>query len=134
MTRDEIDEFLAQPYVGVITTIDAEGRPRATPIWYLWEDGAAYMFTGRATLKWRNMERNPYASLCVDRREPPYAAVTMDGAVSEVERPVYDLALKLALRYYGEEQGRTFAEEYRGESPETVVFALRPRRVTAFAT
>ena len=25
MTRDEIDEFLARPLVGVITTMDAEG-------------------------------------------------------------------------------------------------------------
>ena len=63
MTRDEIDEFLARPLVGVITTLDAEGRPRATPIWYAWKDGAAYMFTSRDSLKWRNLERNPYASL-----------------------------------------------------------------------
>ena len=132
MTRDEIDEFLARPLVGVITTLDAEGRPRATPIWYSWQGGAAYMFTGRDSLKWRNLERNPYASLCVDWREPPYAAVTMDGPVREVGESVYELALGMARRYYGEEEGREFAEAYRDEPPDTVVFALTPRRIASF--
>ena len=132
MTRDEINEFLARPLVGVITTMDAEGRPRATPIWYAWKDGAAYMFTSRDSLKWRNLERNPYASLCVDWREPPYAAVTMDGPVREVGESVYELALGMARRYYGEEEGREFAESYRDEPSDTVVFALTPRRVASF--
>ena len=132
MTRDEIDEFLARPLVGVITTLDAEGRPRATPIWYAWKAGAAYMFTSRDSLKWRNLERNPYASLCVDWREPPYAAVTMDGPVREVGESVYELALGMARRYYGEEEGREFAESYRDEPSDTVVFALTPRRVASF--
>ena len=132
MTRDEIDEFLARPLVGVITTLDAEGRPRATPIWYAWKDGEAYMFTGRDTLKWRNLERNPHASLCVDWREPPYAAVTMDGPVREVEGQLYELVLGMALRYYGEEEGREFAESYRDNPPGVVAFALTPRRIASF--
>ena len=132
MTKDEIDEFLARPLVGVITTLDAEGRPRATPIWYAWQDGAAYMFTGRDSLKWRNLERNPYASLCVDWREPPYAAVTMDGPVREVEGQLYELVLGMARRYYGEEEGREFAESYRDNPPGVVAFALTPRRVASF--
>ncbi len=132
MTPAEIDEFLARPLVGVITTMDAEGRPRATPIWYAWKAGAAYMFTSRDSLKWRNLERNPYASLCVDWREPPYAAVTMDGPVREVGESVYELALGMARRYYGEEEGREFAEAYRDEPSDTVVFALTPHRVASF--
>ena len=132
MTPAEIDEFLARPLVGVITTVDAEGRPRATPIWYAWQDGAAYMFTGRDTLKWRNLERNPHASLCVDWREPPYAAVTMDGPVREVEGQLYELVLGMALRYYGEEEGREFAESYRDNPPGVVAFALTPRRIASF--
>ncbi len=132
MTRDEINEFLARPLVGVITTMDAQGRPRATPIWYAWKDGAAYMFTSRDSLKWRNLERNPYASLCVDWREPPYAAVTMDGPVQEVGKSVYELALGMARRYYGEEEGREFAEAYRDNPPDVVAIALTPRRVASF--
>ena len=51
MTDQEKNEFLERTLVAVISTTDLAGRPRSAPIWYQWEDGAAYMFTGRRTLK-----------------------------------------------------------------------------------
>ena len=127
-----IHEFLGQTLVAVISTVDAGGGPRSAPIWYQWEDGAAYFFTGRGTLKWRNLRRDPRASVCVDWREPPYRSVILDGAVEEVDRPLYDLVLSMALRYYGEDEGRAFAEEYRGDQPDVVIFKLTPTRVADY--
>ena len=124
-----IDEFLRRTLVAVISTVDNSGRPRSAPIWFHWEDGAAYMFTGRNTLKWRNIQRYPYASLCVDWREPPYKSIILDGSIEEVERPLYELALSMALRYYGEVQGTNFAENYKGQSKNVAVFRLVPERV-----
>ena len=134
MTNDEIGTFLKQPLVAVLGTIDADGGPRSAPIWFHWEDGAAYMFTGRSTLKWRNLERNPHASLCVDWRELPYASVVMDGTVQEADKPLYDLVLSMALRYYGDEKGRPFAEDYRNNPPGIVAFMLTPRNITSFVS
>ena len=124
-----IDEFLRRTLIAVISTVDKSGRPRSAPIWFHWEDGAAYMFTDRNTLKWRNMQRYPYASLCVDWREPPYKSIILDGSIEEVERPLYELALSMALRYYGEVQGTNFAENYKGQSKNVAVFRLVPERV-----
>ena len=127
-----IDEFLRRTLIAVISTVDKSGRPRSAPIWFHWEDGAAYMFTDRNTLKWRNMQRYPYASLCVDWREPPYESIILDGSIEEVERPLYELALSMALRYYGEEQGATFAEDYKDQSKNVAVFRLVPERVANY--
>ncbi len=127
-----VDEFLSQTLVAVISTVDGEGSPRSAPIWYHWEDGAAYMFTGRRTLKWRNIARSPVASLCVDWREPPYRSVILDGKVEEVQRPLYDLVLAMAVRYYGDEEGRAFAEGYREQSENTVIFRLTPTRIADY--
>ena len=129
---NHVDEFLGQTLVGVISTVDAGGHPRSAPIWYHWEEDAAYFFTGRRTLKWRNIVRNPVASLCVDWREPPYRSVILDGSVEEVQRPLYDLVLSMAVRYYGEEEGREFAEGYREQSEDTVIFRLIPTRVADY--
>ena len=129
-----IGEFLSQTLVGVISTVDAQGRPRSAPIWYQWEDGAAYFFTGRSTLKWRNLLREPHASLCVDWREPPYKSVIVDGTVEEVVRPLYDLVLSMATRYYGDEEGRDFAEGYREDNPEVVIFRLTPTHIADYTS
>ena len=132
MSEENLAELLRRPLVAVIGTIDHAGRPRLAPIWFHWDNGAAYMFTGRETLKWRNLQRDPHASLCVDLREPPYRSVIMDGTVEEVTRPLFDLVLGMARRYYGEEKGRAFAEGYR-DSPEGVVaFRLVPERIVSF--
>ncbi|HJM89249.1 MAG TPA: PPOX class F420-dependent oxidoreductase [Dehalococcoidia bacterium] len=130
MTESELNEFLDAPRVAVLATSDASGRSRQAPIWYLWEDGAAYLFTSRASLKWRNLLRDPRASLCVDDRDPPYSSVVLDGSVEESDRPLYDLVLRLALAYYGEEHGRPFAEGYR-DNPGVVIFKLTPDRVVS---
>ena len=134
MTQQEIDRFLSQPLVAVIGTVDGQGRPRSAPIWFHWEGGAAYMFTSRSTLTWRNLQRRPHASLCVDWREPPYKSVLMDGAVEEVDRPLYDLVLSMAVRYYGEEKAREFAEDYRGGHEGIVIFRLEPRNLVSIVS
>ena len=134
MTDEQIETFLKRPLVAVLGTVDEEGRPRAAPIWFHWEDGAAYMFTSRTSLKWRNLQRRPYASLSVDWREVPYEGVVLDGPVQESDRPIYDLVLAMSLRYYGEGHGRSFAEEYRDHRPDIVAFALTPRRIASFVT
>ena len=127
-----VDEFLRRALVAVLSTVDSSGRPRSAPIWFHWEDGAAYMFTGRNTLKWRNIQRYPYASLCVDWREPPYKSIILDGSIEEVERPLYELVLLMALRYYGREEGAKFAEDYKDQSKNVAVFRLVPERVANY--
>lgn len=134
MNQRQIEEFLAQPLVAVISTVDRRGRPRSAPIWYSWEGGEAYMFTGRRTLKWRNIQAQPHAALCIDKREPPYESVIIDGTIVEVDRPLYDLVLSMARRYYGEEKGRAFAEGYRGRHPGVVIFKLTPRHIASFVS
>ena len=127
-----VEEFLRRTLVAVISTVDNSGRPRSAPIWFHWEDGAAYMFTSRNTLKWRNIQRYPYASLCVDWREPPYKSIILDGSIEEVKRPLYELVLLMALRYYGREEGAKFAEDYKDQSKNVAVFRLVPERVANY--
>ena len=132
MTEAQLEEFLRQPYLAVLSTVDAGGRPRSAPVWFHWEDGAAYVFTGRTSLKWRNLERNPAVSLCIERRTVPYAAAILEGDVEEADQSrLYELVLAMGLRYYSEERGRALAERYQ-DSPQTVLFRLKPRRITSW--
>ena len=95
----EVDSFLRQTLVAVIGTTNRTGTPHLIPIWFTWEDGAAYMFTSRTSAKWRNIQVQPYASLCVDRRDPPYAAVILSGPITEVDRPVYEIISSILSNY-----------------------------------
>ena len=127
-----VELFLRQTLVAVISTVDQNRRPRSAPIWYHWEDGAAHMFTARDTLKWRNIQHDPYASLCVDWREPPYQSVILDGPIQETQRPLYELVLGMAVRYFGKGKGTEFAEGYKDRSQDVATFHLVPDRIANY--
>ncbi len=130
--------FLERPLVATIATLGRDGAPRIAPIWYQWApgpsgEGAAYLFTSRRTLKWRNIERDPRVSLCVDDRELPYRSVIVAGVAAEdTERDLFELVSELALAYYGPDEGPPFAEGYRGDRPNIVVFRIDPTRVATY--
>jgi hypothetical protein len=64
------------------------------------------MFTSRSSAKWRNIQWYPYASLCVDRREPPYAPVILYEPITEVDMLVYELVYHGSARYFRREERR----------------------------
>ena len=42
-----------------VTTVRADGRPHATPVWGLWIEGALWFSTDPASVKGRNLARSP---------------------------------------------------------------------------
>lgn len=128
----QISSFLNRTQIAVISTVDEMSCPHSVPIWYQWENNLPYMFTDRKTTKWKNIKGRPYASLCVDRREPPYASVILRGRIEEVEQLLYPLVLGMATRYYGTEKGSVFAEDYLNEPGNVVVFRLIPAHISAY--
>jgi PPOX class probable F420-dependent enzyme len=96
----EAERFLRGRHVAVLTTINADGTPLQTPIWYLCRDGLIYIRTSSHSAKARNIRRDPRVSLCAQDERPPYRGVTVTGAASvQPEQP--DLAAKMSHHYLG---------------------------------
>ena len=125
MSDVEREAFLKEPNVAILATV-GPASAHAVPIWYLYEDGAFLMSTGRGSQKHRDLERNPNVTLVVDRRTLPYYAVMARGRV-EVG-PGLDVATRrrIAARYLTDDQ----LEAYMARAPggESVSIRLRPRK------
>lgn len=126
----EREQFLRQPHLAVLATIDADGRPHAMPIWYLYEGGLFLMSAGRNSRKHRNVARNPLATLVIDQRTLPYRAVMVQGTVEIGPRLDLDARLRLAKRYLGDEQGQVYVESHPDE--DSITLRLRPERVVEY--
>ncbi len=124
------EEFLSQPNVAVLATVDGKGRAHAAPIWYLYEDGVFVMASGRGSQKHRNVERNPEVTLVVDDRTVPYYAVMVRGRAEIGPILTEDERLRMATRYLGEEMARAYISGTRGEN--SVSIRLRPRKVIEY--
>jgi PPOX class probable F420-dependent enzyme len=124
------EEFLAEANVAILATVDGKGRPHAAPIWYLYEDGALLMSTGRGSQKHRNVEANPEVTVVVDRRTLPYFAVMLSGA-AEPGPPLNDeKRLEMAVRYLGPERAKRYVEMTKGN--DSITIRLRPRKTVVF--
>ena len=96
----QAERFLRGRHVAVLTTINADGTPLQTPVWYLYRDGLIYIRTNSKSGKVRNIRRDPRVSLCVQDERPPYRGVTVKGTASvQPEQP--ELSSRMSRHYLG---------------------------------
>ncbi|ORV82193.1 pyridoxamine 5-phosphate oxidase [Mycobacterium interjectum] len=122
----ECQEFLAATHVAVLS-VAADGRPPASvPIWYDYTPGGNIrIMTGSSSRKARLIERTGAVTLVVQREEPPYQYVVVEGSVVDTTTPAPpELQEAIAIRYLGEEGGRAFVSSMEGV--EEVLFTIRP--------
>ena len=97
--------FLNAKHFAVLATINSDGTPQLTTMWYLLERDTIVMNTKAGRIKDRNMRRDPRIAICV---EDGYNYVTISGTVEMIENP--EIAqrdiYRLAVRYDGEEEAR----------------------------
>jgi uncharacterized protein len=128
-TDIERQEFLAAKHVGVLSVAAADGRPPASvPIWYDYTPGGNIRInTGAGSRKAKLIERAGAVTLVVQREEPPYQYVVVEGPVVETTTPTpMGVRETIAIRYLGEEVGREFVRSM--ENQETVLYTIRPDR------
>ncbi len=127
-TETEGQEFLAALHVGVLS-VAADGRPPAgVPIWYDYTPGGQIRInTGASSRKAKLIEQAGAVTLVVQREEPPYQYVVVEGTVVETTKPTpLDVREAIAIRYLGEEGGRAFVRSLEGR--DSVLFTVRPDR------
>jgi len=56
-------ERLEHDMIGWLTTVTADGRPQTFPIWFLWEDGEALVYSDVRARRNENIAANPHVSL-----------------------------------------------------------------------
>ena len=112
--------FLAEPRFAVLATINADGMPQQTVIWYDLDGDEIVMNTARGRLKDGNLLRDPRVSICV---EDGYRYVTLTGRA----RLIDDQAIaqedirRIAVRYHGAEKGNQMAaNQFRHQRRVTI--------------
>jgi uncharacterized protein len=129
LSETERQEFLADKHVAVLSVDAPDGRPPASvPIWYDYTaNGHLRIMTGTSSRKARLIERTGAVTLVVQREEPPYQYVVVEGTVIDTTTPApAEVEESIAIRYLGEEGGRAFVRSMQGV--EEVLFTIRPDR------
>jgi len=130
MTKEKIDELLAQPNIAVVAVTAPDGAPHAVPTWYEYRAGEIVFHTARNSFKYRCLKRDPRVTFCIDTKVAPYKAVILKGRVTMEERNDSDGTFRMAVAYLGEKLGRAYAKSLAAET--VVVVRFRPTRVISW--
>ncbi len=132
MTSEERRAFLAEEArTAALATMRADGRPHVAPIWFV-PDGDDILFTTwHESVKGRNLQRDPRASLSVDDPRFPFSFVVIEGtcSISEDLDALGTWARRIAARYVPSAQADGFGR--RNAVAGELLLRLTPTRITA---
>lgn len=126
---DAIRSFLSEPRFGVVATINPDGSPQQTTVWYELQGDEIMLNTAAGRRKDRNLRGDSRISMCV---EDGYRYVSLAGAAellddqSVAQRDIH----RLAQRYHGSEKA---AEQMRDQfsKEHRVTIRIGVQRVVA---
>ena len=87
--------------IASLATLNADGSPHLTAVWYLYQDGYFFVATSSRSRKARNLAERPAATLMVEARKPgSERGVTATGPVEVISgEKVRELNLRIHRRY-----------------------------------
>jgi PPOX class probable F420-dependent enzyme len=103
------EEFLKGTHFAKVGTVNRDGSPHVTVVWYMLVDGRLIINTAVGRVKYHNMLRDPRVSFLVDAGYP-YVLVNGRARLA-TERDANGDIEALAIRYHGQEKGRKSARE-----------------------
>jgi len=123
--------YLQELHFAVLATINQDGTPQLTTMWYLLEDeGSILMNTKVGRAKERNMRRDPRISICI---EDGCDFLTINGTVEMIDDPEiaqHDI-YRLSRRYHGEAKARRQMEEQFSKETR-VTLRLKPESIIEY--
>jgi PPOX class probable F420-dependent enzyme len=125
--KDQQKRFLDEnPYIGIVTTLRADGSPHSTVVWVDVEDGKVSFNTATGRAKPKHLEHDPRASLLVVDPKDDHRWVAVSGPAEMTQEGADAQIDKLAKKYLGK-------DEYPWHKPtETRLKVLiEPEKVTA---
>src|SRR5262245_63104940 len=110
MAREEIERFLAQPLVGILSWTTPKGEVASSPVWHEYRAGKIWIASSSAFAKGRAIAKNPAVSFCVQDPELPYRYVSIRAiaGLHADKDAAHAFDARLTARYLAPSPGRYY--------------------------
>jgi len=115
-----------------LTTVSADGQPQTSPVWFLWQDGRAVVYSLAAAPRVRNLRGNPRVALNLDGDGDGGDVVTIEGTAvlddagaPSTALPAYQAKYLPRITEYG-----WTAESFARDYPQRIV--ITPTRLRSY--
>ena len=131
MTQQEIAAYLAEAHVAHLVTLRANGRSHVAPVWFLEENGQAFVMADGNAVKVRNIRRNPAVSLSIATDQRPLKYVVLTGEAQVADSDFAQMVERICVRYDGPVRGVEYAKELLAEDRMALI-EIQVTRVTGW--
>ncbi|MFF0200096.1 pyridoxamine 5'-phosphate oxidase family protein [Streptomyces sp. NPDC005017] len=66
MSAEETDAFLAAERTCRVATVSADGAPHVSPLWFVWDGEALWLYSITRSKRWADLRRDPRVAVTVD--------------------------------------------------------------------
>jgi len=93
-------DLLRSKALAMLATVNAEGLPQVTPVWFDTEGDDIVFNTARGRMKDKNLQRHPHVALAIVDPANPYRYLQVRGVIADVsEKGANDVINRLAKKY-----------------------------------
>jgi len=138
MSPEEVEAFLGEERVAIISSFGPRGWPHSMPLWYVVRDGRIWAWTFRKSQKVVNLQRDPRATVLVEAGDEysELRGVQFETNVvfhDDLEE-VIEFAGELTTRYApgGEKPSPEAMEAFRSQAPKRSVLEFAPVRTMSW--
>jgi len=131
LSDEAFEQLMSEPQIAVFGTIGRDGAPHQAPVWFEWRDGAVLIPTQRGSQKWRNIERDPRVSVCIEHRDSPLAVAMISGTAEVIEGDYAPERRRFYERYHGAEAEARLAST-PADTDEWALVRITPTKVVSF--
>jgi len=126
----DVRTFLEAVRFGVVATINADGSPQQSVVWYTLRGDRILFNTRRGRLKDRNVRRDPRVSFCVEA-EYQWVAITGSVEIVDEQRAAQADMLEITRRYKSPEEAEQEHRELYSRQQRVSIF-LTPEKVVTY--
>ncbi|ARH92658.1 MULTISPECIES: PPOX class F420-dependent oxidoreductase [Streptomyces] len=124
---DDLKKLLDTPVFVIVTTIQPDGSPQASPVWVKRDGDDLLISTTVGRRKERNIRRDPRVSVVVQPSDSPYTYAEVRGTATLTTEGGQELIDELSRKYTGKPYAEFNPEA--GKDAERVVVRITPRKV-----
>jgi PPOX class probable F420-dependent enzyme len=114
---------LLESQVATLATIDDDGFPQLTEVWFLYDEGDVKVSVNTSRAKLRNLERRPQCSLLVLDLQNPYRYLELRGRARVEPDSDRSFAAKVGEKYGAD------LTAYDGPEDGRVVITIEPEKI-----
>ena len=115
MNQQDIAEYLAEAHVAHMVTIRSNGRPQVAPVWFLEDNGKAFVMADANAMKVRNVRRNPAVTLSIATDQRPLKYAVLNGNAKLFKGDIAPMLERILVHYDGPGRGAERAKELLAE-------------------